>query len=92
MAEPQQARAAKFVQGNLFRHIAVMSLTASVGLMAVFSVDFVNMIYISWLGRPELAAAVGYAGAILFVTTSFGIGLGIAASALVAQALGRRDA
>lgn len=79
---------AKFTQGSLFRHISVMSFTASVGLMAVFLVDFVDMIFISWLGKAELAAAIGYAGAILFFTTSFGIGMAIAAGAVVARALG----
>ncbi|MGI1661066.1 MATE family efflux transporter [Palleronia sp. KMU-117] len=79
---------AKFLTGNLFRHISVMSLTASVGLMAVFLVDFVDMIFISMLGKAELAAAVGYAGAILFFTTSFGIGMAISAGALVSRALG----
>ena len=87
MAEAQ----AKFTQGSLFRHISVMSLTASVGLMAVFLVDFVDMIFISMLGKAELAAAVGYAGAILFFTTSFGIGMAIAAGALVSRALGEGD-
>lgn len=82
---------AKFVEGNLFRHVAVMSLTSSVGLMAVFVVDLVNMFYIALLGREELAAAIGYAGAILFFTTSFGIGMSIAVGALVARALGARD-
>ena len=89
MSDPKAPDAqAKFTQGNLFRHISVMSLTASVGLMAVFLVDFVDMIFISMLGKAELAAAVGYAGAILFFTTSFGIGMAIAAGALVARALG----
>lgn len=82
---------AKFLSGNLFRHVTVMSLTASIGLMAVFIVDFVDMIFISMLGKSELAAAVGYAGAILFFTTSFGIGLAIATGALVARALGADD-
>ncbi len=82
---------AKFVEGSLFRHITVMSLTASVGLMAVFSVDLINMVFIAMLGREEVTAAVGYAGAILFFSTSFGIGLSIAVSALVARALGARD-
>jgi putative MATE family efflux protein len=89
MANPDAQ--AKFVEGNLLRHVTVMSLTASVGLMAVFAVDLINMIYISMLGRAELAAAIGYAGAILFFTTSFGIGMSIASSALVARALGGRD-
>jgi putative MATE family efflux protein len=82
---------AKFVEGNLFRHVSVMALTSSVGLMAVFVVDLINMLYIAMLGRAELAAAVGYAGAILFFTTSFGIGMSIAVGALVARALGARD-
>jgi putative MATE family efflux protein len=82
---------AKFLSGNLFRHVSVMSLTSSVGLMAVFLVDFVDMIFISMLGKAELAAAVGYAGAILFFTTSFGIGMAIAVGALVARALGAGD-
>jgi putative MATE family efflux protein len=81
-------QAPKFLTGNLFRHVTVMSLTASVGLMAVFLVDFVDMIFISMLGKAELAAAVGYAGAILFFTTSFGIGMAIAAGAIVARTLG----
>ncbi len=82
---------AKFLEGSLFRHIAVMSITSSVGLMAVFAVDFVDMIFISMLGKAELAAAVGYAGAILFFTGSFGIGMAIACGALVARALGEGD-
>lgn len=86
------AEQAKFLSGSLFRHVAVMSLTSSVGLMAIFAVDFVDMIFISMLGKAELAAAVGYAGAILFFTSSFGIGMAIAAGALVAQALGAGNA
>ena len=80
-----------FLQGNLFRHITVMSLTSSVGLMAIFAVDFIDMIFIAMLGKAELAAAVGYAGAILFFTSSFGIGMAIAAGALVARAIGAGD-
>ncbi|WP_299685774.1 MATE family efflux transporter [uncultured Tateyamaria sp.] len=88
MAEAQ----AKFLSGSLFRHVSVMSLTAAVGLMAVFLVDFIDMIFISMLGQAELAAAVGYAGSILFFTTSFSIGMAIAVGALVARSLGAGDA
>lgn len=48
------------------KHVAIMSFTASLGLMAMFAVDFVDMIFISMLGQAELAAAIGYAGSILF--------------------------
>ena len=82
---------AAFLEGSLLRHVTVMSLTASIGLMAIFFVDLVDMVFISMLGNAELAAAVGYAGAILFFTSSFGIGMAIAAGALVARALGAGD-
>ena len=88
MAEPQ----ATFLSGSLFGHVAVMSLTSTVGLMAVFLVDFIDMVFISMLGQAELAAAVGYAGAILFFTTSFSIGMAIAVGALVARSLGAGQA
>lgn len=87
----RKTAAPRFTEGNLFRHVAVMSLTSSVGLMAIFAVDFVDMVFIAMLGQEELAAAVGYAGAILFFTTSFGIGMAIAAGALVARPVGARD-
>ena len=81
---------AKFLIGAPMLHVAVMSATASIGLMAMFVVDFVDMIF-SMLGNAALAAAIGYAGSILFFTTSFGIGIAIAAGALVAGALGSSD-
>ena len=51
---------ARFLSGSPMRHITVMSVTASVGLMAVFLVDLVDMIFISMLGQDELAAAIEY--------------------------------
>ena len=42
---------AKFLTGAPMRHVAVMSATASIGLMAMFVVDFVDMIFISMLGN-----------------------------------------
>ena len=79
---------ARFLTGSLTRHIITMSLTAAVGLLALFVVDLVDMVFISMLGVAELAAAVGFAGSILFMTTSVSIGFSIAAGALVARALG----
>lgn len=79
---------AKFLTGSLTNHIVTMSLTAAVGFIALFLVDLVDMIFISMLGIDALAAAVGFAGTILFMTTSIGIGIGIAGGALVAKSLG----
>ncbi len=79
-----------FIHGNLMRHVSVMAFMASIGLMAMFAVDFVDMIFISMLGNASLAAAVGFAGTILFFTNSINIGLSIAAGSLVARALGAK--
>jgi len=79
-----------FLQGSLMRHVSVMSFTGSIGLMAMFAVDFIDMIFISMLGNDALAAAVGYAGTVLFFTNSVNIGLSIAAGSLVARSLGAK--
>lgn len=92
MAGPQTASTpGKFTTGSTMRHVVTMTATGSVGLVAVFVVDALNLFYISLLGVEELAAAVGFASTLLFFMTSIGIGLSIAASALVSRALGRGD-
>ncbi len=73
------------------RHIVVMSLSASVGLLSIFLVDFVDLYFISLLGQKELAAAVGFAGTLLFIAMSINIGLMIAMSALASQRIGRGE-
>ena len=70
------------------KHVIVMSLTASIGLMSLFLVDFVDMYFLSLLGEIELAAAIGYAGTILFFTTSLCIGIAISMGALVSKSIG----
>lgn len=73
------------------RHIVVMTSTAAFGLMGLFLVDLADMYFLSRLGEVELASAIGYAGSILFFTTSISIGISIAMSANVARAIGARD-
>jgi putative MATE family efflux protein len=81
----------KFVTGSTLRHVLSMTAAGTVGLVAVFLVDVVNLFYISMLGHKELAAAVGYAGTLLFFILSLSIGLSIAVGAMTSQALGRGD-
>jgi len=89
--KPQNAQGATFVTGSTLRHVIVMTGTGSVGLVAIFAVDALNLFYISLLGIQELAAAIGFAATLLFFTISLAIGLTIACGALVARALGRGD-
>ncbi|MBE0452139.1 MATE family efflux transporter [Roseovarius autotrophicus] len=82
---------ARFTQGNLFRHVTVMSVTSSLGIAAIFAVDLIDVLFISMLGQTELAAAAGYAGVVMFFASAMNIGLSIAAGALVARGLGNRN-
>ncbi|WP_419906344.1 MATE family efflux transporter [Hoeflea sp.] len=82
------SESAKFVTGSTMRHVVIMSATGSIGLISVFLVDALNLFYISLLGQLELAAAIGYAGTLIFFTTSISIGLAIAATAITSRAIG----
>jgi len=82
---------AKFLHGDLMRHVVVMALTSSAGLISIFLVDFADLYFISLLGKQELAAAVGFAGTLIFFNMSMTIGLMIAMSALAAQRIGRGE-
>ncbi|MCU0942040.1 MAG: MATE family efflux transporter [Hydrogenophaga sp.] len=91
MSTPAPSSSGKFVSGSTLGHVITMTATGSVGLGVVFLVDVLNLFYISRLGQRELAAAVGYAGTLLFFLTSLAIGLSIAATALTSRALGAGD-
>ena len=70
------------------RHVVVMTATGSIGLMAIFVVDFLTLLYISWLGDAQFTAAVGFAAQVSFFLISMNIGLSIAVSALMARDIG----
>ncbi len=84
---------AVFLQGSTMRHVLVMTGASATGLVAMFAVDMVDMYFLTLLGEQELAAAVGFAGTLLFFLISVSIGLQIALGALVARSEGsqRRD-
>lgn len=73
------------------RHVAVMTATGAVGLMAIFVVDLLSLLYVSRLGDQSLKAAVGYASQVLFLAVAVNIGLTIAVAATVSRALGAGD-
>ncbi|MBV8793985.1 MAG: MATE family efflux transporter, partial [Hyphomicrobiales bacterium] len=80
-----------FTHGSLMRHVAVMTGTGAIGLMAVFAVDLLSLFWVSKLGDQAFKAAVGYVGLVTFFIMSINIGLTIAASATVSRALGAGD-
>jgi putative MATE family efflux protein len=80
-----------FLRGSTMRHVLVMTGAASVGLIAMFAVDVVDMFFITLLGEQQLVAAIGFASTLLYFMLSLGIGLQIALGALVARAEGAQD-
>lgn len=80
-----------FTVGATMRHVLAMTAAGSVGLISVFFVDFLTLLYISRLGDTNLTAAVGYASQMSFLLISVNIGLSIAIGALVSRALGAGD-
>ncbi len=80
----------RFVAGSTMRHVLVMTGTGAAGLIAIFIVDLVSLLYISWLNDPSLTAGVGLATVVMFFTVSINVGLMIPIGALVSRALGAR--
>lgn len=81
----------RFTTGSIMRHVVVMAFTGSVGLVSIFAVDLLSLLYISWLGNVNFTAGVGYATAVMFFSTSANVGLMIGMTALVSRALGARE-
>ncbi len=75
------------------RHVLTMTAASATGLLTMFGVDMVDMYFLTLLGEQELAAAVGFAGTLIFFLVAVSIGLQIALGALVARSEGahRRD-
>lgn len=82
---------AVFTRGSPTRHILVMTSASAVGLLTLFTVDLVDMYFLSLLGQEELAAAIGFSGTLLYFLTAVSIGLQIAMGALVSRAEGAHD-
>lgn len=82
---------AKLTQGSTFKHVVVMSMTGAFGLMCMFIVDLVDMLFLSMLGEKEAVAAVGFSSAIMFFTISLSIAVSVSATALVSKAVGEGD-
>jgi len=74
------------------RHVTVMAGTSAIGLIAVFGVDLLNLFYISLLGQQEIAAAIGFAGAVSFFQVSLSIGMTIGTGAVVSRCIGAGQA
>ncbi len=83
-------KTARFVTGSTWRHVVVMTLTNSIGLMAMFIVDLIDLYFLNLLGEQEMAAAVGFSAQLMFYVRALSIGLLIAIGILVSQRIGAK--
>ncbi|MFL2786152.1 MAG: MATE family efflux transporter [Paracoccaceae bacterium] len=79
----------RFLTGSTMGHVLRMTLAGTAGITFMFLVDAANLFWISQLGDIQLLAAIGYAFAIQFFSISFGLGLMIAATAIVSKSIGQ---
>jgi putative MATE family efflux protein len=82
---------ARFTTGPTMRHVVVMTLTGALGLSFMFLIDAATLVWVSRLGEERLVAALGFAWTVTFFVIASGIGLAIAATALISRALGEGD-
>ncbi len=81
----------RFLSGSTMGHVVRMTATGALGITFVFLVDAANLLWIAQLGDPQLVAAIGFAYAIQFFSVSIGVGLMIAATALISRSIGVGD-
>lgn len=87
MSNPQ----GRFLTGSTMSHVIKMTLSSTIGLTFMFLIDVATLFWVSRMGIEQNMAALGFAWTIQFFTLSGGIGLMIAAVALVSRAIGRGD-
>ena len=83
-----QAAGTDFTKGNMMRHVTVMSFTSSIGIMAIYVVDLLDIFFVSLLGQQEIAAAAGFASTTMFFISAVSIGISVASGTLTAHSLG----
>ena len=81
----------RFLTGGTMGHVVRMTATGAMGITFVFIVDAANLVWISQLGNPQLVAAIGFAYAVQFFSVSVGVGLMIAATALISRSIGQGE-
>ena len=65
-----------------------MAGTGALGLLAVFSVDLLNLLYISLLHDRALTAAVAFTGAVTYLQMAVSIGMSIGLGAVISRRIG----
>ncbi len=82
---------ATFTQGSILRHVTVMTLTAGIGIMAIFFIDVLSIFYVSMAHRDEWRAAVALMSKVMFFPFALNLGMIVGIGTVVSIAIGRGD-
>jgi len=72
------------------KHVLILTLTSSIGLVSLFAVDLADLYFLSLLNNQSIIAGLGFALSIMFFNMSFSIALSIAMTATVARKIGEK--
>lgn len=78
---------AKLVKGSVGRILTKMTIPMVFGIGAVVAFNFVDTLFVGWLGTKELAA-LSFTFPVVLVINSLALGLGTGVSAVVSKAIG----
>ncbi|CAH0990600.1 hypothetical protein SIN8267_00694 [Sinobacterium norvegicum] len=78
-----------FTEGSINKALITMTFSSVIGMLSMFSVALVDMYFLSLLNDIDILAGIGFAGSVLFITGSVGIGFSVATGVLLSQAVGR---
>lgn len=87
-SKPVPTQSAIFTQGSTMRHVVVMTVTAAIGLIAIFFVDAISLYYIAQLNDPAQTSAVGRASYLIAFLIGISVGMMIGTLVIVARNIG----
>jgi putative MATE family efflux protein len=76
--------------GPVGSHLRRQTSAFSLGLVAIFSFEAVNMFYIAWLGDTPLAA-ISFTLPVIWFIYGIAMGFEIGAASVISRAIGRQD-
>ena len=83
-------RKARLIQGPVGKVLTNLTVPMIWGLLAIFTFNLVDTIFIARLGTTHLAA-MSFTFPVVMIVTNLAIGLGIGTSSIVARAIGEHD-
>ena len=86
----QKINEAKLTEGNIIKHLILLTLPMILGMLGMILFNVVDTFYVSKLGVSELAA-LSLTFPVVMIIANIALGLGIGTSVLVSRTIGKKD-